>query len=68
MLESPRLLLRKCSTTRPDEHVELRALTPAKFYCVDIEVALRFNKDNRGRVVGVTEEWADHNEEFMKVK
>jgi predicted alpha/beta superfamily hydrolase len=47
---------------------ELRALTPAKFYCVDIEVALQFNKDNRGRVVGVTEEWADHNEEFKKVK
>jgi predicted alpha/beta superfamily hydrolase len=47
---------------------ELRALTLLKFYCVDIEVALQFNKDNRGRVVGVTEEWADHDEEFVKVK
>jgi len=47
---------------------ELRALTQSKFYCVDIEVALQINKDNRGRVVGVTEEWADHDEEFKKVK
>jgi predicted Zn-dependent protease len=47
---------------------ELRALTRATFYCVDIEVALQFNKDNRGRVVGVTEEWADHDEEFRKTK
>jgi predicted alpha/beta superfamily hydrolase len=47
---------------------ELRALTQTKFYCVDIEVALQFNKDNRGRVVGVTAEWADHDEEYKKVK
>jgi tetratricopeptide (TPR) repeat protein len=47
---------------------EMRALTQSKLYCVDIEVALQFNKDNRGRVVGVTAEWADHNEEFKKVK
>ena len=47
---------------------ELRALTLFKFYCVDVEVELRFNQDNRGRVTGVTEEWDDHNEEFRKVK
>jgi predicted alpha/beta superfamily hydrolase len=47
---------------------ELRALTLAKFYCVDVAVELQFNKDNRGRVVGVTEEWADHDEEFKKAK
>jgi predicted alpha/beta superfamily hydrolase len=47
---------------------ELRAVTETKFYCVDIEVALRFNKDIRGRVVGVTAEWADHDEEFKRVK
>ena len=47
---------------------ELRALTQAKFYCIDIEVALQFNKDYHGHVVGVTAEWQDHNEEFKKVK
>jgi predicted alpha/beta superfamily hydrolase len=47
---------------------ELRALTRDKFYCVDIEVEFQFRNDNQGRVVGVTEEWADHNEEFRKVK
>jgi tetratricopeptide (TPR) repeat protein len=47
---------------------ELRALTPSKFYCIDIEVALQFNSDSRGRVVGVTAEWADHNEEYKKVR
>ena len=36
---------------------ELRALTQSKFYCIDIEVALQFNKDNLRRVVGVTAEW-----------
>jgi predicted alpha/beta superfamily hydrolase len=47
---------------------ELRALTQSKFYCVDIEVAFQFSKDNHGRVVGVTAEWLDHGEEFKKVK
>jgi hypothetical protein len=47
---------------------EMRALTQTKFYCVHIEVALQFNKDSYGRVIGVTEEWADHNEGFKKVK
>jgi predicted alpha/beta superfamily hydrolase len=47
---------------------ELRALTQTKFYCMDIEVGFQFNKDNNGRVVGVTAEWADHDEEFKKVK
>ena len=47
---------------------ELRALTQSKFYCMDIEVALQFNKDNHGRVAGVTAEWADHNEDFKKAK
>ena len=47
---------------------ELRALTQSSFYCVDIEVALQFNKDSRGRVIGVTLKWADHNEEFKKLK
>ena len=46
----------------------MRALTQTKFYCVDIEVALQFIRDNRDRVVGLTAEWADHNEEFKKVK
>jgi len=47
---------------------ELRALTQSKFYCVDIEVALQFNQDKHGRVVGVTFKWADHDEEYKKVK
>jgi predicted alpha/beta superfamily hydrolase len=47
---------------------ELHALTQAKFYCNDIEVELQFNRDNRDRVVGLTAAWADHNEEFRKVK
>jgi predicted alpha/beta superfamily hydrolase len=47
---------------------ELRALTDTKFYCMDIEVGLQFNKDKRGRVIGVTAEWADHDEEFKKAK
>jgi predicted alpha/beta superfamily hydrolase len=47
---------------------ELRALTQTKFYCIDIEVALQFNQDKHGRVVGVTLKWADHDEEFKKTK
>jgi predicted alpha/beta superfamily hydrolase len=47
---------------------ELRALTQTKFYCIDIEVELQFVKDNRRRVVGVTEEWVDHDEEYRKTK
>jgi predicted alpha/beta superfamily hydrolase len=47
---------------------ELRALTQSKFYCLDIELTLQFINDNRGHVVGVTAEWADHNQEFKKVK
>jgi predicted alpha/beta superfamily hydrolase len=47
---------------------ELRALTQTKFYCIDIEVALQFSKDNHGRVVGVTAEWLDHSEDYRKVK
>jgi predicted alpha/beta superfamily hydrolase len=47
---------------------ELRALTQTKFYCIDIEVALQFNQDMHGRVVGVTLKWADHDEEYKKVK
>jgi predicted alpha/beta superfamily hydrolase len=58
----------KLMATSSFGNCELRALTQSKFYCVDIEVALQFNKDNRGRVVGVTAEWADHNDEFKKVK
>jgi predicted alpha/beta superfamily hydrolase len=58
----------KLTATSSAGKCEMRALTQTKFYCVDIEVALQFNKDNRGRVVGVTAEWADHNEEFKKVK
>jgi len=41
---------------------ELRALTQTKLYCIDIEVALQFNQDKHGRVVGVTFKWADHDE------
>jgi hypothetical protein len=48
--------------------IELRALTQTKFYCIDIEVALQFSQDNRGRVVGVTAEWPDHGDEYQKVK
>jgi predicted alpha/beta superfamily hydrolase len=47
---------------------ELRAMTETKFYCVDIELELQFSKDNRGRVVGVAEEWLDHSDEYKKVK
>jgi len=58
----------KLAATSSAGKCELRALTQTKFYCVDIEVALQFVKDTHGRVVGVTAEWADHNEEFRKVK
>ena len=58
----------KLTATSSAGKCEMRALTQTKFYCVDIEVALQFNKDNRGRVIGVTAEWADHNEEYKKVK
>jgi predicted alpha/beta superfamily hydrolase len=58
----------KLTATSSAGKCELRALTQSKFYCMDIEVALQFNKDNRGRVVGVTAEWLDHDEEFKKVK
>jgi predicted alpha/beta superfamily hydrolase len=47
---------------------ELRALTQTRFYCIDIEVALQFSKDNRGRVVGVAAEWPDHSDEYRKTK
>ena len=58
----------KLTATSSAGKCELRALTQSKFYCIDMEVALQFNKDTRGRVVGVTAEWQDHNEEFKKVK
>jgi tetratricopeptide (TPR) repeat protein len=58
----------KLTATSSAGKCELRALTQSKFYCVDIEVALQFSKDNRGRVVGVTAEWLDHDEEYKKVK
>jgi tetratricopeptide (TPR) repeat protein len=47
---------------------ELRPMTPTKFYCVDANVEVEFNKDNRGRVTGVTAEYPDHIDEFRKVK
>jgi len=47
---------------------ELRALTQTKFYCIDIEVALQFNQDKHGHVLGVTLKWADHDEEYKRVK
>jgi predicted alpha/beta superfamily hydrolase len=47
---------------------ELRALTQRRFYCMDIEVALQFSEDNRGRVIGMAEEWLDHSDEYKKVK
>jgi predicted alpha/beta superfamily hydrolase len=58
----------KLTATSSAGKCELRALTQTKFYCIDIEVALQFVKDNHGRVVGVTAEWLDHNEEYKKVK
>jgi hypothetical protein len=58
----------KLTATSSAGKCELRALTQTKFYCIDIEVALQFNKDTHARVVGVTEEWQDHNEEFKEVK
>jgi|SRR5450631_3758421 len=58
----------KLTATGSAGKCELRALTQTQFYCVDIEVALQFVKDNHGRVVGVTAEWLDHNEEYRKVK
>jgi predicted alpha/beta superfamily hydrolase len=58
----------KLTATSSAGKCELRALTQTKFYCVDIEVAFQFNKDNHGRVVGVTAEWPDHDEEYKKVK
>ncbi|MEA2910392.1 MAG: hypothetical protein QOJ15_2473 [Bradyrhizobium sp.] len=47
---------------------ELRALTQTKFFCIDAEVEVKFNKDNRGRVVGVTAQYPDHIDEYTKVK
>jgi predicted alpha/beta superfamily hydrolase len=39
----------KLTATSSAGKCELRALTQTKFYCIDIEVALRFNKNNHGR-------------------
>ena len=47
---------------------DMRALTQTKFYCLDIDLELRFSKDKRGRVVGVVAEWLDHSDEYKKVK
>jgi tetratricopeptide (TPR) repeat protein len=58
----------KLTATGSAGKCELRALTQSKFYCIDIEVALQFSKDNRGRVVGVTAEWPDESIEYKKVK
>jgi len=58
----------KRSASSPAGKCELRALTLARFYCINIEEQLQFNKASRGRVVGVTAEWADHNAEFKRVK
>jgi hypothetical protein len=43
---------------------ELRAMTQTKFYCIDVDVELKFNNDNRGRVVGFTAEYPDHIDEY----
>jgi len=43
-------------------------MTRTKFYCIDTEVELQFNQDHRGRVVGVTAEYPDHNDEYRKVR
>ena len=43
-------------------------MTRTKFYCIDAEVEVKFNKDPRGRMVGVTAEYPDHSDEYRKVK
>jgi predicted alpha/beta superfamily hydrolase len=58
----------KLMGTSPAGKCELRALTQTKFYCVDADVELKFNKDSRGRVAGVTAEYPDHIDEYTKVK
>ncbi len=58
----------KLTRTTPTGNCELRAMTRTKFYCVDAEVELTFNEEHRGRVVGVTAEYPDHNDEYRKVK
>jgi predicted alpha/beta superfamily hydrolase len=58
----------KLTGTNSAGKCELRALTQTRFYCIDVEVALQFSKDNRGRVVGVTAEYPDHSDEYKKAK
>ena len=56
------------TVTTPAGKCELRALTQTRFYCVDSEVNLNFNKDGRDRVAGVTAEYPDHMDEYRKMK
>ena len=58
----------KLTGTGPAVKCELRALTQAKFYCVDAEVELKFNKNSHGQVAGVTAEYRDHTDEYRKTK
>lgn len=58
----------KLMGTVPSGKCELRALTQTKFYCVDADVEITFNKDSRGRVAGLTAEYPDYVDEYPKVK
>lgn len=58
----------KLMGTSPAGTCELRPLTRTKFYCVDADVELKFNRDNRGRVAGVTVEYPDHSDDYTKMK
>jgi hypothetical protein len=52
----------KLTRASPRGKCELRLLTQVKFYCVDANVELNFNKNSRGRVVGATAEYPDNSE------
>jgi predicted alpha/beta superfamily hydrolase len=58
----------KLTVISPTGKCELRPLTPTKFYCIDSDFNLNFNKDGRGGIAGVTAEYPDHIDEYRKMK
>jgi hypothetical protein len=58
----------KLTGTSAAGRCELRALTLARFYCMDAEVRPTFNRNSGGGVVAATTDYGDRVEEFKKVK
>ncbi len=50
------------------EKCELRPVSPTRFYCVDVDLEIGFDKDAGGRVVGLTAEYPDRTDQFRRVR